>query len=248
VFQFGPGSLWGISTVAGSTPREFAKLQDVAVDFSFTAKELHGQMQYPLAIARGTGKCTCKAKLAVISANVFNDIFFGQTVAKTDTVRTANRELASIPPASGPYTVAAVNLATWTTDLGVTNALTGQAMTLVGALTAVGQYMVTAGVYTFYSGDAGVPVRLNYLYTDATQFQIAIANQLLGQTPYFKAVFNQKTNVYGIQKEATFVFNACTSSKLNFNTKSTDWVIPEFDFEVMADAGDNVGTLTLTDI
>ena len=67
--SFGSGAVWGERTdVTGSGigPRQFGVLQDIQIDFDWTDKELYGQLQFPVAIARGQGKITGKAKFAQI--------------------------------------------------------------------------------------------------------------------------------------------------------------------------------------
>src|SRR6516225_3439263 len=65
---FGSGALWGertdLGTVTGVGPRQFGVLQDIAIDFDWTNKELYGQYQFPVAIGRGQAKITGKAKFA----------------------------------------------------------------------------------------------------------------------------------------------------------------------------------------
>jgi hypothetical protein len=48
--SFGAGAVWGERTdVSGSGigPRQFGVLQDIQIDFDWTDKELHGQLQFP---------------------------------------------------------------------------------------------------------------------------------------------------------------------------------------------------------
>ena len=78
MFAFGSGVLLGTRTdVANATPVNFGLVQEVQLDLQFTAKELYGQYQFPVAIARGQGKATGKAKMAQISGLAFNNLFFG---------------------------------------------------------------------------------------------------------------------------------------------------------------------------
>ncbi len=106
-----------------------------------------------------------------------------------------------------------------------------------------GQYSVntSTGVYTFSSADnvAGVKVLISYTYgiTSASQ-KIAIANQLLGTTPTFKAKFYTTFQGQAISLQ----LNNCTANKLTFDTKLEDFIIPEFDFSCFADASGNVMT------
>src|SRR5689334_22622699 len=80
-YGFGSGSLFGYRTdVAVPQPVQFGALQDVSLDLSFNIKELFGQSQFPLAVARSTAKVTGKAKSARIIASQFNELFFGQTL------------------------------------------------------------------------------------------------------------------------------------------------------------------------
>src|SRR5438552_7668798 len=82
--SFGAGALWGNRTdVSGSGigPDQFGILQDVQIDWDWTTKELYGQFQFPVDIARGQGKITGKAKFARIFGAIYGDLFFGQTPA-----------------------------------------------------------------------------------------------------------------------------------------------------------------------
>ncbi|MDA8095587.1 MAG: hypothetical protein M0T84_17100 [Betaproteobacteria bacterium] len=241
MLSFGAGSLYGISSAANSTPRKLATLQDVQFDLSYSTKSLFGQNQVAVDIRRGQGKFTGKAKFAQINASALNDLFFGQAIT-TGLLLSAVGEVASIPAAT-PYTYNAVNSTTWDTDLGVVYAATGIPLTRVAAAPAQGQYSVAAGVYTFAAADAGLDVYIDYLYTSPTGgSQIALSNQTMGTTPTFKGVFT--VTVAG--KNITLVLNQCTSNKLSLQTKVEDYTIPELDLEVMADSGNNVGTLSIT--
>lgn len=98
MYAFGSGSLAATPTVG--SPRTFGALQDVNLDFSFTNKELYGSKQFPLVVARGTGKITGKAKFASIDAGLFNDLFFqgtSSTVGSTVTVTINNQDLGTTP-------------------------------------------------------------------------------------------------------------------------------------------------------
>ncbi len=104
---------------------------------------------------------------------------------------------------------------------------------------AAGQYSVAGGVYTFAAADQGKMLLINYTYALAGAGQhFTVTNQLLGTTPTFQAQFYTT-----FQGNAVNVrFNNCTSSKLGFGTKLEDFVMPEFDFSVFADAAGTVAT------
>jgi hypothetical protein len=79
-FAFGSGTLWGVRTdIANPTPIRFGTLQEVQIDFQGEVKELYGQNQFPVDVARGKHKIMGKAKMAEINSLTFNELYFGQT-------------------------------------------------------------------------------------------------------------------------------------------------------------------------
>jgi hypothetical protein len=243
LYQFGSGSLYGATLQAGVlVPRKFGTLQDVALDISFTVKELFGQYQFAVAIGRGQAKITGKAKAANIQTAMLNDLFFGQTVT-TGATYFVSQESASIP--ATPFSITVSQSATWYEDLGVTYALTGLALTRVPSAPTTGQYTVAAGVYTFAAADTLLGVKIDYSYHPATTgFNIAIGNPLVGTTPSFVASF---PIIAPSGKQMFWRLNYCVSSKLSMATKIEDWMIPEFDFTVAADASNQIGTFSATE-
>jgi hypothetical protein len=236
---FGSGSLWGIDSGANPTPPRFGALQDCSVDFSYNSKELHGEYQLPLTVARGTGKIGCKAKFAQLAGRVLNALFFNGTKAAGQT-SVADGEAGTV--ATAAITVA--NSATFVENLGVRYSATGLPLVRVAATPAVGQYSVSAGVYAFNATENGVAMKLDYTYSIASVGEkITISNQLLGQAPTFKAVFTQS---YGNLRQ-TLTLNANVSNKLGFGSKLEDFVMPEMDFSSFADAGNNIGTWSLAE-
>jgi hypothetical protein len=118
-------------------------------------------------------------------------------------------------------------------------AATGLPLTKVASAPGAGQYSVVAGLYTFNSADAGKAVLTSYTYTTNGGGQkFTVANQLLGTTPTFQAIFY--TTFQG--QAISLKLNNCTSSKLSFHTKLEDFVMPEFEFHCFADAAGNVMT------
>jgi len=237
-YGFGSGSLFGRSlTNTPASPVRFGALQDVSFDFSFTTKMLHGQNQFPLAIGRGTGKITCKAKLAQINAQVFNDIFFGLSNPTTGSVATAIAEAATVTA----NIVTVSNNATYLRDFGVVKASDQSIYTRVTSGPVGQQYSCneTTGVYTFNNTQNAVAVAVSYQYTDSSNGKtITITNQLLGNAPQFMAAFAATFN----NQKQTLLLNACMSSKLMFATKLEDFTIPELDFDVFADSAGNIGS------
>ena len=254
VYAFGSGQLWSVPTInlAGTaivtpTPVLFGALQDVSLDISWSTKELFGMKQFPLAVARGTAKITGKAKAAKISATMFNQIL-GETITPNSEVKTAFQEGPTAIPTT-PFTITVTNSATWGTDLGVINAATGKPFTRVISTDTpeAGQYKVTAGVYTFASADnaSAISVKISYTYTASTtgSGKLTINNQLIGLSPFFKAVLS--TNYQG--KFLNVTLNRCMASKLSLATKLEDFTIPEFDFQAMVDDSDQIGDISVSE-
>lgn len=238
-FAFGAGSLYGINIIAGvPTPVKFGTLQEVSIETSFNEKQLYGGYQFPVAIARGTGKVSGKAKFAQINGAIFNELFFGSTMT-TGQVNTVTGEASTIP--ATPYTITVVNSATFGTDLGVLYSLTGLPLTKVASAPTTGQYSITAGVYTFAAADTLLGVSISYTYTVAASGKkMVVSNQLLGTTPFFSCYFSTVYN----GKAVNFQLPLCTSAKLGFATKLEDFVVPELDFAAFADASGQVMTIS----
>jgi hypothetical protein len=260
-YSFGAGVLIGTRTdIATQTPFNFGLIQDVTIEDTPTTKQLIGQFQRPVAIARGSIKTTGKARVAKISGNAFSSLYFG--VTPTPGMTNANLLLAAQIPGT-PYTLTGVASApaagqfliapapfgpgVFAQDAGPLYAATGIPFIRVASAPAVGQYTVNeaTGVYVFSAADTLVNILLNFTYTTAlaTTNNFTVANQLLGTTPTFKAKFY--TTFQGVP--VTVMLNQCVSSKLSFATKLEDFVIPEMDFECFADAANNVMTWSFGD-
>lgn len=242
-YKFGSGVMIGVRTdVANPTPSMMGILQEASIDFAFSNKQLVGQYQFPVAVARGVGKISGKAKFANINAAMFNDLFFQGTTANNEK-RVAVAELCQV--ATNTYTVA--NGTFFTTDLGVYNTVTGRFMTRVASAPASGQYSVNTGtgVYTFAAADSNPLVQITYDYTVVSSVGklLTIGNQLLGLNPTFKVVLAQTFN----GRQLNITLNSCTSTKLTFATKLEDFLIPDFDFEAQADSANNIGTISFAE-
>lgn len=238
MYSFGSGVLIGTRTdIINATPVNFGLVQGVTVEETASVKELYGQFQHPIALARGTIKTTGKAKAARISGLAFANLFYGVTPAAGQTA-TSFAE-AAVVPASSPFTVTPANSATLVDDAGVVYASTGLPLTKVASAPAAGQYSLSAGIYTLSSADAGKALLISYTYTlTASGQKLAITNQLTGTTPTFAAQFF--TTFQG--QTISLKLNACTSSKLTFETKLEDFVLPEFDFACFADSSGTIMT------
>ncbi len=240
-FGFGSGVLTGLRTddAGTNTPIRFGALQDVNIEFTGDIKDLFATQQFPIDVARGKAKITGKAKLAEIKAVMFNELFFGQTLA-TGSLKFAWNESTTLGTGAASYTVANSG-STPLVDQGVFYSANGNQLTAVssGPSTA-GQYAfnVATGVLSFSTFDASVGVLVNYTYHVATGFNIAIGNPLMGVTPRFKATFMQQFE----NLQVVLTLNKCVSSRLTFPTRIDDYVIEDLDFSAFDDGTGNVGS------
>lgn len=250
---FGAGALWGNRTDvtgAGIGPDQFGILQDVQIDWDWTTRELWGQFQFPVDIARGQGKITGRAKFARIFGAIYGDLFFGETPAAGQLTVAENE--AAVVPATSPYTVAVASAATYSDDLGVYYASGGDAgnrFTRVTTPSAAGQYSVNSanGIYTFAAADAGAGLMISYLYGTLSGRKLALTNQLIGTTPTFKATFYTRKTTQGVPAGLSLVLNACTATKLSLPSRIDDYEIQEFDFSAFADPTGAIGTLSVNE-
>jgi len=250
LYTFGSGALFAVrGDVANSTPVKFGALQEASVEFSASSKELYGQYQFPLAVARGKAKITGKAKFGQIQGRAFFDLFFGQSPSVGQTTL-ANAEGQSVPTGGGPYTVQVTNHAAYVGDLGAVYAATGLPLVQVASAPSAGQYAVatSTGTYTFAAADAGASVLISYQYTvSGSGQQFTLANPLLGVQPSFQIVLETSyQSPTGIKKADLTLFN-CVSSKLSMDAKQEDFTIPEMDFEAFANSAGNVFTWSFSE-
>ena len=243
---FGIGALWGTrSDVAGIGPDQFAVLQDNSIDFSFEVKELYSQLGYPIDIARGKGKITGKAKVARVFANLYSDIFFGETDV-TGEHNVSENEIHTLSTNS----VAVTNATSYVADLGVYYAATGnfRFQFTTGAPSALGQYTTgTNGEYTFFTGDIGATIAISYVFMDGNGKTITINNNFMGYTPTFVGTFYQSRATQGSSGQLTLRLNECVSSHLTIPSRIDDYAIQDFDFQAFSAGNNVVGTLSTTE-
>ena len=251
MYLFGPGALFGIPTadvngnaIANPTPIQFGALQDVSLDISFDIKELYGQQQFAMDIARGKGKISGKAKKAIVNAALFNNLFFGG--AATAGVLSDYDDLVGAVIPATPFTITPTlpNAGVWVTDLGVTD-INNRPYTRVAVTPATGQYTVAAGAYVFAAADTGktVFIAAQYTATSTVAQKIVVGNPLIGATPTFRA------EIYIPYQGKSLVVSlaACVSSKISLATKLDDYTIPEFDFTAFGPNGASPLTLAMSE-
>lgn len=251
--NFGPGLCWVEridQTGSGIGPRQLLALQDFSIDVDWTVKDLRGQYQMALAQARSQQAITGKMTFAAVQGRLLSDIAFGVTPVSGQ-LATAYAEAGTVP-ATTTYTVTVANALNFVDDLGVISATTGQPFNRVTTPTNSGEYSVNlgTGVYTFSAPDASAAVVLAYLWNQTTTgFQLPLKNQLQGITPTFKLTYANPISPGppgggGQSLPLGVRLNACTLTKLSLPYKVDDWLMQEFDFVAMADAAQNVGTIS----
>lgn len=243
-FNFGIGNLYGIRTdiVAPNPTVPFGVIQDVNFDVSFEIKELYGQNQIPLAVARAKAKIQGKAKLARINTTVFNNLFFGGTQATGETIVNPNFA-AQIPATPYNITITPPGSGVFVADLGVQNALTGTNYTKVASAPITGQYSVAGAVYTFAAADTLLNVQISYSYTVTTGQTLTYINQLMGSAPQFQIHWQ---DVYQGNNCYLKLVN-CISTKFTLPMKLDDFTVPELDFSAFADNAGNILTMSFAE-
>lgn len=243
-YVFGTGQLFAMP-VGGGAPLRFGALQDVSVDFNGDIKQLFGQYQFALDVARGKTKIEWKAGSGNVDVTAFNQIFFDETVEVGDNLIQVVNEAGTVP-AMSTYTVTAVNGANFVMDLGVYLASSGAPLKQVAASPQAGEYTVSAaGVYTFNVAQASAAVLLNYLWENsAVGGSLEIGNSLMGSTPKFQLVLSQ---IYD-QKSFTLILYSCVAEKLSLPLKQDDYLISEMSGQAFADAANRVARITTTSV
>ncbi|SRR6266403_2164625 len=241
-YGFGSGALWSTASAANSTPVRYGALQNVGVDFKSTIKQLYGQNQLPLTVARGGMAINGKGELVQMQSRYFNDIFFGAlSTATGGQILAVDGEAGSIP--ATPYAITVTNSATWTTDLGVTFSATGLPLTRVASGPTTKQYSVAAGVYTFAAADTLLGVKISYIWTTTGGETLTIANQPMGVAPTFATVLSLPYN----SQKFTMTLNACVADGISVNTSLEDFTKLPFTFNAFTDSSSTLGTMSFAE-
>ena len=241
-YIFGSGSLFAVRTdIANATPTKFGVLQDVNVEMSGETKMLYGSQQFPVAVGRGKSKITAACKVGMFQMRPLSDLMWGTSYA-TGQQTMASGEAHSVP-ASSTYTVTVTNV-TGFVDYGVYYASSTAQLTRVASVIAIGTYSVTTGgVYTFYSGDAGVAMLFDYQYTQTSSGRdFTLSNPTMGAQPVFQAVLEGGYTSSSGQMTSDLTLYACIADKWSLPTKLDDFAINDFSFSAFANTAGNVFT------
>lgn len=249
---FGVGKVFGVP-VGGNrptdyTPMELMGLQEVS--FNRTAKfvPLKGSGQYPDAVAVADKEIKGKAKVGRIDGELFNQFMFGENPT-TNAPIVYPDEQHTTPASPGPYTVSVTNHSTFSKDLGVRYSNGQPVINMQGAaLTAAGQYNVTAGVYTFDSADAGVLMYISYEGTSTLGTFYTEHAQLQGWSPILQMVlWNPYASTLNLSNNNGFIFYNVVFGGLNVPVKRDDWEYPELEWEAYPSPTDNNAVWSIID-
>ena len=240
---FGAGRAFLLANVANPTPVRAMVPQSQSIDFKRKTESLFGEKQLAVAVGAGEMEITGKVEFGKVNPRLFADILFGDG-SSTGQYLEADGEAGTVP-GSSTYTVTVTNSATFLFDLGVVNVATGAIMSCVPSGPVAGKsYSVSAGVYTFASGDANANVKISYAYSAASSGEtITLTNQSQGLTGNFKAVH---VLPWGTEQDM-FVFNNCMASGGGISMKKSGFAMNTIDYTAGADASDNVGTATFAE-
>jgi hypothetical protein len=244
--QFGAGYIYGLNL--GSTygaapslivPSKFATLQDASVDFTFTVKELNGNLEFPEDLASASKKISGKIATGRVDLGLLNQLVFA------DLFSTGENAIATNEPhtiaASPTDSVTVTNSATFVQDLGVYyanifNENNAVQLTPVASSPAQGQYTVAAGVYTFNGADAAQGVLISYEYSLLTGRNLIVTNKIMGYSrPVFQLYLSQP-----YQGNNDLILYYCRATGLKIPEKREDYTILEIDFMAAANAAGNV--------
>lgn len=234
-FQFGIGGLFAIPTTGNlatpSGPIQFGTIQDTNVEFNQKLEKLMGQNKLPDDVAPSDMEIKGKSGFGRIDVNIYNALFFGETIA-TGISATAANEAHSVP-ASSPYTVAITppNTGTFAKDLGVRYGATQQALVRVASGPTTGEYAVSTGTYTFAAADTALAVLISYEYTLTSGQTLTVNNHIQGYGPVFELYLAQP-----YQGANGLHLHACRASKMSAPMKRNGYLISDFEFEAFPDA------------
>lgn len=250
-YNFGIGALIAKRTdVLNQPPAFFGTITDVNVDFDRKIEFLIGQYNMAVAVGGGELKISGKAKNARFQANMLSNYFAGTNVASTaagQMLQMAISESDTVP--TTPFKVTVTNSSGWIEDLGVFYNSNGVQLLPETSAPGVGQYSAGAGIYTFNSADAGVGMNIYYSYTIAVSgaSEISLTNALMGPVPTFEMNLQETFNYFGTNKTINVKLNQCVAPKLAWPFTNSKFSMQEWEFQAIADAANNIGTISLSE-
>src|SRR6266700_3059451 len=262
---FGPGILILTRTdLTPSTPINVGFVNEFSIDAAATTKQLYGQKQYPLVAARGTIKVTGKAKAAVISGLAWNTAFYGQSSFSSTGAGIFWNVDSTFSLSTAATTLSVGSSLTFDADLGVKYASGANAglpfQRVSSGSESSGKYSVTTStavglnVVNFSAADttslaAGttIPIKITYTSLTGAGQSLVVTNALIGTTPTFQIDYWTNLNQPASKPFVVRSFQAI-GSKHTLAFKLEDFMMPEIDFDIFANAADQVYTLVFPEV
>ena len=240
---FGSGRMFAIANLANPTPARALVAQSQTIDLKRKVESLFGENQLAAEIGAGEMEVTGKVEYGKFNPRMFADIMLG-VGSSTGSYAEADGEAGTVA-GTGPYIITVINSATWLTDLGVIDVATGNRMTRVASgPVAAKSYTVTAGVYTFATGDSGSNKLISYSYTSSTVGETVTAtNQLQGLTGSFQAVHVMPWGT----EQSMVVFNKCLAAGASIANKKSGFGSQSLDFTAGCDTTGTLGTFSFAE-
>jgi hypothetical protein len=248
-FQLGAGRVYGNpvggNQAANPTPQFFGTQQDLSLDIDQKLEELRGVGQFPDDVGPTDRKISGKIGFGKIETGIVNNLFLADTSATGEDVVSA-LETHTIPASPGPYTITITPPETgaFVKDLGVIYGSFGGIGGDFTKITVVakGEYTVSGGVYTFFSGDAGAAVQISYVYSLTTGTTQQMNQQVLGWGPIWELwiALTYQVDVNGFPVNGMY-FPAVRPGKLSMPLKRAGYLIQTLDFEAYAATSGLVG-------
>jgi hypothetical protein len=115
-----------------------------------------------------------------------------------------------------------------------------------GSAPTTGQYTVSSGVYTFAAADVGKTAYISFQYTatSTTAPRLDIMNVQMGYAPSFAIDFYLP---YQGKQLIITAGNVRVRQAVSLATKQDDFMIPEFDFSLYADANGKLLSMSMPD-
>jgi len=219
-YSFGSGNLILVPLAsAASTPVAFKALQDMSLDFKFDKKVLHGQKQFPLAVARGKGSVEGKFKDASVNSALFNSVFFGDTGATGQLLAAINE--AGVIPAAVTLTTSAATASgsslTFTATTGVVDGVTVTGTNIAAGTTVLSHTSTGVVLSQAVSGNVSSGATITFgpsiLVANSATFATdgGVSNAATGQ-PLTKVASAPTIGQYSVSATGTYTFAAADAA------------------------------------
>lgn len=235
----------------------YAEMSNLSVQFKQDLKEYYSEKTFAAGVANGHTSIDLTAEHYKLSlATIATD--WGLSAPSASTDATVMDEPGTIP-ATSTYTVTVANAAQMIANTDVVyvthTASNGDLYDVLytrtsGAPAAGISYSVAAGVFTFAAGDASLPVKITYDYTNTAGSLITLSNVFQNSgTPYKMRMIKQDTSPIDGSKGLFIVtLNAVRAGGLTLPSKENEWNVYKREMKAFADQSGTVATFQFISI